>query len=55
MPEQKIDLDLKDVYAAVCPKCQKKVRALVREKIIGLREQALDDELDRLLEGKEKD
>lgn len=35
----KVDLSIKEIYAALCPKCQEKIRSLVKDK---LAEQMLD-------------
>ena len=28
-----VQLNVKEIYAAVCPKCKKKLRALIKEKV----------------------
>jgi len=29
----KVQLSLKEIYSRVCPKCKRKIRALIKEKI----------------------
>jgi len=41
----KVQLSLKEIYEKVCPKCKKKIRGLIKEKIT-------DDMVDQVL-GKE--
>lgn len=47
MANQKISLSLKKIYEKLCPKCQEKVRDLIKEE---LTDQAIKD----ALEGAEK-
>jgi len=42
-----IELNLNEIYKALCPKCQQKVRDLVKDKLT-------DQAIKETLEGKEK-
>jgi len=44
LSEVKVQVSLKDIYKRVCPKCKKKIRELIREKIT-------EDMVNRVLEG----
>jgi len=39
-----VQVSLREIYRAVCPKCKKKIRELIREKIT-------EDMVNRVLEG----
>jgi len=44
LSEVKVQVSLKDIYKRVCPKCKKKIRELIKEKIT-------DRMVDQVLEG----